>query len=330
MKNTNLKNNTRHQVLAYIQNSGMVSPVDIGVYFDLSRQMTHRHLKHLVESAKIKKIGTAPKVLYAVIDDDMTISDYQIDTKIQQIIDKEFFFIEPTGTELSGIYGFEKWCYKRKFDISKKAQEFKQVIEKYQKNKKNGLLDATHKINKTFGDDCCVSQLFYFEFYAVEIFGRTRMGQKLFYAKQGKNRGRMKEIAALIRKSLMQLIELHNIDSVVFVPPTVPREIQFMKVLEMELALSLASIKVEKVIGDVRVPQKTLKKLSDRIENAEYTFRINSAVKFKKTLIIDDAVGSGASINQIACKLKKAQNTEQVIGFAVTGSLNDFEVLTEV
>ncbi len=51
---------------------------------------------------------------------------------------------------------------------------------------------------------------------------------------------------------------------------------------------------------------------------------------FKGRLIIDDAVGSGASINQIACKLKKAQNTRKVIGFAVTGSLNDFEIISEV
>ncbi|SMN12071.1 hypothetical protein SPBRAN_280 [uncultured Candidatus Thioglobus sp.] len=308
----------------------MASPADVSAYFELSRQMTHRHLKHLVESGKIKKVGSAPKVLYAAINDNTIISNYQIDTETRQIIAQEFFFIEPTGTELSGIDGFEKWCHKRQFDIGKKAQEFKQVIEKYQKKKKSGLLDATNKINKTFGNDCCVSQLFYFEFYAVEIFGRTKMGQKLFYAKQGKSRVRMKEIADLIKKSLMQLIESHNIDSVAFVPPTVPREIQLMKVLETELALSLASIKVEKIIGDVRVPQKTLKKLSDRIENAKHTFRINSAVRFKKTLIIDDAVGSGASINQIACKLKNAQNTEEVIGFAVTGSLNDFEVLTEV
>ncbi|SMN13277.1 hypothetical protein BHECKSOX2_266 [Bathymodiolus heckerae thiotrophic gill symbiont] len=103
-----------------------------------------------------------------------------------------------------------------------------------------------------------------------------------------------------------------------------------MKVLEAELALSLANIKVLKIIGDMRVPQKTLKKLADRIENAQHTFVVNNTAKFKTTLIIDDAVGSGASINQIACKLKHARHTDKVIGFAITGSLNDFEVISEV
>ena len=39
---------------------------------------------------------------------------------------------------------------------------------------------------------------------------------------------------------------------------------------------------------------------------------------------------SRAKMKEIACKLKKAQNTSKVIGFAVTGSLNDFEVISEV
>ncbi len=330
MNDINIKSNTRHQIFKYIQDTNMVNPTDIGTHFDISRQMVHRHLKNLVDANKVKKIGSAPKVFYTAINESVPIANYQLDADTQNIIAKDFFFIEPTGEELSGISGFEKWCSKRSFDISQKANEFRQVVEKYQKKKNNDLLDASQKIYKTFGDDCYVDKLFYFEFYAVEIFGKTKTGQKLLYAKQGKNRAKMKEIASLIRPSIIQLIEKCNIDSVVFVPPTVPREVQFMKVLESELALSLATIKVDKLIGDVRVPQKTLKKLNDRIENARHTFVVNSAAKFQTTLVIDDAVGSGASINEIACKLKKAKNTSKVIGFAVTGSLNDFEVISEV
>ncbi|CAC9502472.1 hypothetical protein [uncultured Gammaproteobacteria bacterium] len=149
MNNVDKKNNTRHQILKYIQDSNMVNPTEIGTHFDISRQMVHRHLKSLVEADKIKKIGSAPKVFYAVINKDTTIADYQLDIKTQNIIVKDFFFIEPTGEELSGINGFEKWCSKRGFDINRKANEFRQVIEKYQKKKKNDLLDASKKINKT-------------------------------------------------------------------------------------------------------------------------------------------------------------------------------------
>jgi len=34
---------------------------------DINRQMIHRHLKKLAEIGYIKKIGSAPKVFYAVI-----------------------------------------------------------------------------------------------------------------------------------------------------------------------------------------------------------------------------------------------------------------------
>jgi len=127
--------------------------------------------------------------------------------------------IEPAGTELSGINGFEKWCNKRNFDISKKAEEFKKIIEKYQKKKDNDLLDASKKIRKTFGKNCCVDKLFYFDFYEVEIFGKTKMGQKLLYAKQGEDRSKMKEIAASIKPAIVKMIKNQNIDSVAFVPP---------------------------------------------------------------------------------------------------------------
>ncbi|WP_162262070.1 hypothetical protein [Bathymodiolus septemdierum thioautotrophic gill symbiont] len=287
-------------------------------------------MKKLVEVGKIQKIGSAPKVFYATISRDMTHLDYQLDTETQEIVDKNFFFIEPTGVELSGIDGFEKWCGKRDFDVTQKAKEFNKIHQKYQKQKHNDLLDASVKMRKTFGVGCCVDRLFYFDFYAVEIFGKTRMGQKLLHAKQGQNKAKIKEIAILVKSSIVEIIVHHHIDSVVFVPPTVPRAVQFMKVLETELALSIAKVNVIKVIGDIRVPQKTLKKLADRVENAQHTFMVDNMAKFKTTLIIDDAVGSGASINQIACKLKHAKHTNKVIGFAITGSLHDFEVISEV
>ena len=328
--NKSTKTSTQQQILTYIKNSDMVSPADINTRFDINRQMIHRHLKSLLEMGEIKKIGSAPKVFYALENKNTIISDYAINAQTRDIVDQNFFFIEPAGTELSGINGFEKWCDKRNFDISIKAEEFKKVTEKYQKKKADNLLDASAKMKTTFGKNCCVKKLFYFDFYAVEIFGKTKMGQKLLYAKQGEDKVKMKQIATSIRPAIIKLIASQAIDSVVFVPPTVPRQIQFMKVLESELKLSLARIKVLKVIGDVRVPQKTLKKIEDRIENAQNTFVVSNKAKFKTTLIIDDAVGSGASINQIACKLTQAGHTQSVVGFAVTGSLNNFEIISEV
>jgi len=51
---------------------------------------------------------------------------------------------------------------------------------------------------------------------------------------------------------------------------------------------------------------------------------------FKKILLIDDAVGSGATINETACKMKLKKMTAEVIGFAVVGSFKGFDVIQEV
>jgi glutathione synthase len=59
--------------------------------------------------------------------------------------------------------------------------------------------------------------------------------------------------------------------------------------------------------------------------------RIPAKGNFKGNLAAG-AVGVGQPLSQrdYCCKPKKAQNTSKVVGFAVTGSLNDFEVISEV
>ncbi|MDO8575549.1 MAG: hypothetical protein Q7R78_02515 [bacterium] len=78
------------------------------------------------------------------------------------------------------------------------------------------------------------------------------------------------------------------------------------------------------------MPQKTLNKLEDRIENAKRTIMVDEEKKFKTVLLIDDALGSGATINETAKKIKNQQLAETIIGLAITGSFSGFEVISEV
>ena len=323
-------NKTEKEIFKYIKQKKQVKPSDIFYDFPINRQMVHRHLKKLLSNKKIIKIGSAPKVFYEIAKINNLEKEYFFNSKISKIIEQEFLYITPKGKELFGKKGFIEWCQKRGFSIQKKAQEFVKIFEKYQKIKKDGLLDASYKLKATFGKNKCADALYYFDFYSIEVFGKTKTGQQLLYAKQSQDKKRIRQLATKIKKSVEDLIKREKIDSIVFVPPTVPRTVQFMNVLEKELNLKLPKIKISKIISDIRIPQKTLKKLEDRIENATNTFLIEDNTVFQKTLIIDDAVGSGASINQIACKLKENNNSKQVIGFAITGSLNDFDVIFEV
>ncbi len=51
---------------------------------------------------------------------------------------------------------------------------------------------------------------------------------------------------------------------------------------------------------------------------------------FKRLLLIDDAVGSGSTLNQIAAKIKKSGVAEHITGLAIVGSFKEFDVITDV
>ena len=114
-------------------------------------------------------------------------------------------------------------------------------------------------------------------------------------------------------------------------PPTVKREVQLMKELEKHLNLEIDIIKVVKIKTPIIIPQKTLNKLEERIENAKKTFVVEGAKNYKNILIIDDAVGSGATLNEIAFQIKEKNVIKgKIIGLAITGSLKGFDVVSEV
>ncbi len=47
-------------------------------------------------------------------------------------------------------------------------------------------------------------------------------------------------------------------------------------------------------------------------------------------MIVDDAIGSGASMNEVAKKLKIEIGVEKVIGFCLIGSYKGFDVIREI
>jgi len=327
---------TKEKILDILREGGEMRPVDLLNEFTISQQMLHRHIKDLLQDGLIEKIGTSPRVFYRLVTHEETIfaDTSGISSDISLLIEENFLHITPTGKELVGVEAFVYWCNKRGFDIDKMAKQYKDVIAKYAKLRKSGLLNATSKMRRAFDgsvSNLCINEVFYVDFYALETFGKTRLGQMLLYAKQSQDKEVIWEIAEMARGKIESLIKNKKIDAVAYVPPTVKRKVQFMKVLENRLALNLPVVVIDKVIGDVAVPQKTLKNFEDRVENAQAGFVLrSSASKFGTVLVIDDAVGSGASLNEIACKLKNAGVAKKVIGVAITGSLNNFDVISEV
>ena len=79
------------------------------------------------------------------------------------------------------------------------------------------------------------------------------------------------------------------------------------------------------------IPQKTLTKIEDRIINAKETIEVNTQGAFTNILLIDDAVESGSTLNEVAKKVRQKNLCKgKIIGLAIVGSFKGFEVISEI
>lgn len=329
--NIQLKNmSNKEKIIKFISENGQQTIKELSEKLEISLSMTHRHIKELLLDGFIKKVGSAPFVFYILSENNQKFKDFNLNEEFKKIIEDNFLFISPQGQRFDGVEGFFSWCEKRGFNFEKKAQEYTEIYKKYDNFKKAGVISGILKLKETFQENCCVDDVFFSDFYAWEIFGKTKLGQLLLYSKQSQNKVIMKEVVEKIEKDVQNIIKNHKIDAVGFIPPTVKRQVQFMKFLEQNLKISLPKIKLVKVATEIVTPQKTLNKLQDRIENANSTIFVDERNKYKNVLLIDDALGSGATLNQVSCKIKKGKIAKKVFGYAAVGSLKGFDVINEV
>lgn len=327
---------TKQQILKLLTEHGPIGPSAIASALQISPQMIHRHLKSLLISGKIRKQGTPPKVLYFAITEKETPHHFPtLPDSDSDYIENNYMIVKPDGAILMGLQGFQWWAAKTNQHKHFKALAHEYVINHTTINSryrnKLDIIDATFKIKDTF-EKCYLDHLFYQEFYSTPKFGKTKTGHMIFLGKSGQNIRYIQMLAQESKNTILKIIKHYHIDCVIFTPHSVPRKISFLKVFEQYLNLNIPHSSLNKVfVNDTPIPQKSLSKLSDRIENASNTIFIRQENKtFKRILVIDDAVGSGATLNIIAKKLKNEAGVEFVCGFAVTGSLKGFEVVKEI
>ncbi|MCL4390157.1 hypothetical protein M1345_02065 [Patescibacteria group bacterium] len=258
-----------------------------------------------------------------------------MDKKTRDILEKNYLYITPQGDLLYGAAGFDRWAANT--NQSDKtvtlAKVYARTLANFNRHRAHqGWIDATLKVRSTFGESF-LDKLLYADFYSLPQFGKTRLGSLVLYAKQSQNRALISLVCEQIKPLVNKIIDEYNVDAVAFIPPSVPRSVQFQTELAAGLNLALPVIDLVKArSGQVIVAQKTLEKLSERVTNArDSIFVRNKTVGYKNVLLIDDAVGSGASLNETAKKIRAgATGKIKVIGFAVVGSYQKFDVIREV
>jgi phosphoribosylpyrophosphate synthetase len=320
----------KDQVKKLFEQKKQLTAKDVVDNTGASRQMVQKVLKSFVESGYLSKVGTPPKVFYILSTKNTKATNIQTDITPEQgeYLKNNFVVISPDGTRTDGVNGFLLWCQQRKEPAQKTLKEYFATVKKYNLHKKNGLILGDHKMKDTF-EKVYLDHIFYADFYSIERFGKTKLGQLLLYAKNSQDKKIVKEITVLVKPHIEKLIEDKQISAVAYIPPTVPRQVQFMSELAKDLKLTLPMVELVKVKTEVIVPQKTLSKLSDRILNADSTIFTSENRKYKTVLLIDDAVGSGATLNQTAKKLKENGIADIVFGLSITGSANGFEIINE-
>jgi len=322
--------NTEEKIIKYIEEKGQATGKQLADFLGITDRAVRKQTGKLYSQGVLSKTGRPPKVFYLIKEKNVIKKNETVEPDIQKIIDKNYLIITPAGEMKNGIEGFYYWCNRNNLPISKTAEEYTKTLAKYDAWKKDGIIDGTRKLGGSF-KEIGLDKMFYLDFYAIERFGKTRLGQLLLYAKQSQDKKMIKEISEEARSPILKLIKKYQIDAVAFIPPSVKREVQLMKELKNSLALPLMEINLVKVKTEVIVPQKTLSKLEDRIENARKSIFVNDKKTCKNILLIDDAVGSGATLNETALQIKKMKvSSGKVIGLAITGSFKGFDVISEV
>lgn len=331
-----MPNTIRENIEKLFKENSELTVKEIVNTLQVSKQMVHLVLKKMLEEGKLEKLGRPPKTVYRLSKGkQFTVDETSLNLlseETRKFIQENFMVITDLGNKLEGVEAFGYWCNLRKMSFNKMSEDFvslKKSLQKYYDTDGNinGIkkLKNTKELEKIWLDD-----LFYLDFYAIERFGKTKLGTQLHFAKQGQNKFLMNEMMNDISDRIKKFVEAQHADAVGFVPPTIRREVQLMKFIENYLQIPLPVIEIKKIGGIIPIPQKSLSKMNERIKNAENTFMITDKHTYKKIVLIDDAVGSGATMNEIAKKIKMKKVSEKVVGLAIVGSFKGFDIITDI
>lgn len=325
-----MKTNTREDIFWFIQEHNPVSIADIKNKFQISSQIIHRHVKKLFEDDRVYKVWNPPRVFYFVTQkEEKQILTFSPDQS--KLLDDHFVNFAANGVVTYGGDWFVSWCNKRDLDPKKEISIYEKTLAKYSYYKdRDWFIEGTQKMIQTF-DTVALSKVYYLDFYSIEKYGKTLLWNLMLYAKQTNNKQLAEETLCIITDKIHTLISRDNIDAFAFIPPSIDRKVQLMDELNTGLALPLKELNLIKIFKDKPVPQKSLSKKSDRIQNASQTIFIRDNTFSSDTLLlIDDAVWSWATLNETAKKIIAKWFAKRVIGLAIVWSYKWFEVINEV
>lgn len=126
-------------------------------------------------------------------------------------------------------------------------------------------------------------------------FGRGKLAELAFYAKDTQSLKLIKQTIGYVKHQIECLIRQSGVDALAFMPHSRKRHIQFLTELRKSLAIDdLPVITLVKYSPyGITITQKSLKTRQQRIQNAQQTILLPDPAQvqqYKKVLLIDDFV----------------------------------------
>jgi hypoxanthine-guanine phosphoribosyltransferase len=309
-----------------------------------STVIVHKYLKELVTQWKLQKIGIGPRTKYTMVwieqatkyeqKPELPKNSSQVSYQDKKLLDDIFLKFSPEGNILKWFEGLENWCQERGFDVAEKVTAYIGIYEHLQKLKDHcWLLDAKTSFGHDF-DAVYIDQVYYADQYKWMDFWRGKLAEMTFYAKQSQNKKLISESIHEVIRSIECLIAQEGYNAIGIVPWSINRKNQLLKIFKNQLkSVGIPFVNIIKYYpSGIAIPQKSLKTREQRIQNAKNTIFVDDIdiKNYEKVLLLDDFVGSGATLNETAKKLKQAW-VKKVDSFAFVGNLNlSYEVINEI
>lgn len=329
-----LSNPTFLAMVNFLREQPGSRPKVIAESLGVSRQYIHKLLAANEEIFSVS--GVSPNRFYRlrVSTSELEASEKQNvftieEQAINDLIENNFYSLTPLGEELIGLHGFERWCADRKLNVKIKKQEYAKVLDKYYPPALRKPINFTGKLQTTF-NKLALNKVWAADYYNFEIFGKTKLGTQVLIAKQTGDPIIMDQLAVICEQAVTEIRKSISVQALAFVSPTIQRQEQLMSMLEARVATDLPRIKIHKVGARILIAQKTLKTLDDRVLNAEQTFVVESNNKYDNVLIVDDALGSGATLQEIAKQILYKKIAKKCYGLALVASPSGYEVIQDV
>ena len=317
---------TRQEILRLLKDDNL-SPSDLRQNLGTSLSVVHRHLQSLLRERRVEKIGSGPHVCYTARNE--TADD---------VVEKHFLFQDPLGVLRFGIDGFRLWSERglKKLPFEEKISLFAKQFLIMESGRKDGVFDLTEKLKSvvSVGESAHLKEMVCLSLRSMKDFGRTKLGVYMDAVKSAGNKEATEELLRVSVPSVIAYAKRKRINAVGFIPPTRKRRAdqQIMRLVEERFQkgpFRASVIDIKKVPTKTPREQKTIRDLRDRVHNANYTFRISSYAhvhNYKRILLVDDVIGSGATLNQVAKMLKKRKFTGEVFGFGIVGEEYGYSV----